>query len=276
MAPQKSTPATDNVAGFAPGNDPRQWSRFFAPLLESFTLVDGSCALYLRNWADPYGALSFVEQSLRLAAHLKPKQRAAITFYEHADARERAFLVQGALDCLRSPFAWGYYFAHARQIALPLPRYSLRRPVIWGTPLFNVAAASCPLDFLRLLRMHGASADQANKGGHTALHCAMLGRRSGFGIEEVIDYLLEQGVPIDARDEVGRSALHLAALRSMANACSLLIFRGADPSLGDKDGFRPTDYVPKGDSSGLRERLTQSALTRSLVIPTRSNARKRL
>jgi ankyrin repeat protein len=70
---------------------------------------------------------------------------------------------------------------------------------------------------------------------------------------EVVSYLLDAGARVDDRDDRGRTALMIAAEGSHAEIASLLLARGADPSLKDKAGKRAADLTVL---SSLRERLT--------------------
>jgi uncharacterized protein len=70
---------------------------------------------------------------------------------------------------------------------------------------------------------------------------------------EVVSYLLDAGAHIDDRDDRGRTALMIAAEGGHAEVASLLLARGADPSLKDKAGKRAADLTVL---SSLREQLT--------------------
>jgi ankyrin repeat protein len=70
---------------------------------------------------------------------------------------------------------------------------------------------------------------------------------------KVVSYLLDAGAHIDDRDDRGRTALMIAAEGGHAEVASLLLARGADPSLKDKAGKRAADLTVL---SSLREQLT--------------------
>ena len=70
---------------------------------------------------------------------------------------------------------------------------------------------------------------------------------------KVVSYLLDAGAQIDDRDARGRTALMIAAEGGRAEIASLLLSRGADPSLKDKAGKRAADLTVL---TSLRERLT--------------------
>ena len=66
-------------------------------------------------------------------------------------------------------------------------------------------------------------------------------------------HLLDLGARIDERDARGRTALMIAAEGGHAGIADLLLARGADPALKDKDGKRAADLTVQ---TLLRERLT--------------------
>ncbi len=72
-------------------------------------------------------------------------------------------------------------------------------------------------------------------------------------VVKVVAYLLDSGAHIDDRDARGRTALMIAAEGGRAEVASLLLARGADPSLKDKAGKRAADLTVL---TSLRERLT--------------------
>ena len=69
---------------------------------------------------------------------------------------------------------------------------------------------------------------------------------------KVVSYLLNSGAHIDDRDTRGRTALMIAAEGGHAEIASLLLVRGADPSLKDNAGKRAADLT---SLSLLRDRL---------------------
>jgi hypothetical protein len=51
--------------------------------------------------------------------------------------------------------------------------------------------------------------------------------------------LLDQGVAVDARDELGRTPLMLAVMQDRLEVVRLLLTRGADPNAADNTGRTP-------------------------------------
>jgi ankyrin repeat protein len=70
---------------------------------------------------------------------------------------------------------------------------------------------------------------------------------------QIVTFLLDAGAHVDDRDDRGRTALMIAAEGGHAEIASLLLARGADPTLKDKAGKRAADLTVL---SSLRERLT--------------------
>jgi ankyrin repeat protein len=71
-------------------------------------------------------------------------------------------------------------------------------------------------------------------------------------VVKVVTFLLDGGAHIDDRDARGRTALMIAAEGGRAEVVTLLLARGADPSLRDNAGKRAADLTAL---TALRERL---------------------
>jgi Ankyrin repeats (many copies) len=59
--------------------------------------------------------------------------------------------------------------------------------------------------------------------------------------------LLDQGAPLDARDEHGRTALMRAVRQNKLKVVRLLLDRGADPNLPDNSGSTPLQQAKRGN-----------------------------
>lgn len=100
-------------------------------------------------------------------------------------------------------------------------------------PLFMVAAANVSRDALALLVEKGAD-PLVSIDGETALHRAMLNERTAVGNAE---FLLEKGVDIQSRDQMGWNALDKAALDNLVEATRFLLSKGAKANAVDNRGL---------------------------------------
>jgi hypothetical protein len=72
-----------------------------------------------------------------------------------------------------------------------------------------------------------------------------------------IALLLDQGAVLDARDELGRTALMLAVMRNRPDVARLLLDRGADPNVADNSGHSPLQQAKQahlGEMAAMLER----------------------
>ncbi len=77
--------------------------------------------------------------------------------------------------------------------------------------------------------------------GWTALHYATKSHKPA-----IVKLLLDQGARIDARARDSKTPLHLAAIYSDLPVTELLLKRGADPNLADKQGRTAIMYAKRG------------------------------
>jgi ankyrin repeat protein/cell wall assembly regulator SMI1 len=100
----------------------------------------------------------------------------------------------------------------------------------------------------RLMQGYGLDPNERMPDGGTLLHnlFEMTSVRAAFEDEvAMLDLLLSLGLPVNAQDNQGRTMLHKAAERTeVVDDIALLLDRGADRLVRDKDGKRPVDLVP--------------------------------
>lgn len=74
--------------------------------------------------------------------------------------------------------------------------------------------------------------DHKDDQGHTCLQWAALNNRVN-----IVSYLLEEGVAVDAQDPTGQTALHWAAVRGSLESVETLLRGGANPAIEDSKGY---------------------------------------
>lgn len=80
---------------------------------------------------------------------------------------------------------------------------------------------------------------------------------SASGDTAQIALLLDQGAVLDARDELGRTALMLAVMQNRLDVARLLLDRGADPNVADNSGHSPLQQAKQahlGEMAAMLER----------------------
>lgn len=109
---------------------------------------------------------------------------------------------------------------------------------IGATPLW-LAASQGRADLVRLLAANGAHV-RTDKDGTSALVEA-VGNNEGRSLETV-KALVELGADVNARDEVGNTAVHAAAYRGFASIVQVLADAGANLALRNRNGQTPLGY----------------------------------
>lgn len=103
------------------------------------------------------------------------------------------------------------------------------------TPLHE-AAQTGNIEIARLLLDAGASLTASSRGG---LYRYPIHAASGAAIL----YLAERGADLNARDEIGRTPLHLWAMGNSVEEVQILLQAGVDPYPLDNEGKSPLDYL---------------------------------
>ncbi len=129
------------------------------------------------------------------------------------------------------------------------------------TPLHSAARAG-QRDIVELLVAKGANVNAKNDAGQTALDLALnQGRKDvgellvakGAAVSSIqaaarlgdlakVKAFLEQGIDVNAKDENGRTALHIAAQNKHQDIVELLLSNGADVHAKEKNGYTPLFY----------------------------------
>lgn len=105
-----------------------------------------------------------------------------------------------------------------------------------GETVLHKAAQTNHVAMVNLFLAQGASINARNNEGATPLHVAAIG-----GSGEVIEALLSnRAIDINAKDEEGNTPLHWAANHHDEVSFNLLVSYGADRTIVNNEGARPT------------------------------------
>ncbi|KAM4624549.1 poly [ADP-ribose] polymerase tankyrase-2 [Polymixia lowei] len=111
-----------------------------------------------------------------------------------------------------------------------------------STPL-HFAAGYNRLAVVEFLLQHGADVHAKDKGGLVPLHNAC-----SYGHYEVAELLVLHGAVVNVADLWKFTPLHEAAAKGKYEICKLLLQHGADPTRKNRDGNTPLDLVKDADT----------------------------
>ncbi|KAK1164586.1 poly [ADP-ribose] polymerase tankyrase-2-like isoform X3 [Acipenser oxyrinchus oxyrinchus] len=111
-----------------------------------------------------------------------------------------------------------------------------------STPL-HFAAGYNRVAVVEYLLQHGADVHAKDKGGLVPLHNAC-----SYGHYEVAELLVTHGAVVNVADLWKFTPLHEAAAKGKYEICKLLLQHGADPTKKNRDGNTPLDLVKDGDT----------------------------
>ncbi|XP_014034742.2 poly [ADP-ribose] polymerase tankyrase-2 isoform X1 [Salmo salar] len=115
-----------------------------------------------------------------------------------------------------------------------------------STPL-HFAAGFGRRDVVDYLLQNGANVHARDEGGLVSLHNAC-----SFGHSEVVNLLLRHGADANSRDNWSYTPLHEAAIKGKSEVCIVLLQHGAEPTIRNTDGRTALD---------LAEASTKAVLT---------------
>jgi len=121
----------------------------------------------------------------------------------------------------------------------------------YGTSPMLVAASSRPpcWHIVAYLIERGADVRKKTPSKHTLLHMAAADGAENIGWEpeaeqgELAEKLIEAGVPLNAKDESGQTALHVAVLAGDVGTVRVLLKHGANIEARDSNGHTPLHYA---------------------------------
>ncbi len=144
--------------------------------------------------------------------------------------------------------------------------FDINAPTASGSTYLHDAALKGQTKAVQLLLDRGANIEAVNSSGGTPLHDAALG-----GSSDVMRILLDHGAAVNARDtESAATPLMLAASLARTSAISLLLARGADPSLRDRQGHSALDRAHQTDDRQSIQMLkSASAKTGRQILSAR-------
>ena len=97
-----------------------------------------------------------------------------------------------------------------------------------------------------------------------------LHRACVSGQKEMVQKLVESGMNVNAKDEKGRTCLHLAVIMRYADLAKYLVYNRADPHIKDDSGKSAMDYAHPWLQGEMKEILNQrcraEAVTGGLVL----------
>uniref|UniRef100_A0A673NBU5 Poly [ADP-ribose] polymerase n=1 Tax=Sinocyclocheilus rhinocerous TaxID=307959 RepID=A0A673NBU5_9TELE len=127
-----------------------------------------------------------------------------------------------------------------------------------STPL-HFAAGFGRRDVVDYLLQHGANVHARDDGGLISLHNAC-----SFGHAEVVNLLLQHGADANSRDNWNYTPLHEAAIKGKIDVCIVLLQHGAEPTIRNTDGRTALDLAEPSTKAVLtgdyrKDELLESA-----------------
>ncbi len=101
----------------------------------------------------------------------------------------------------------------------------------WGRTALDVAVLKGDLGLARLLRSCGAAFSKAGDQTNSTLCLAVQG-----GDVAIVQWLVEQGCPVDSKNFLGETALHVATTQGSVEIMRALLDLGADPTATGRYG----------------------------------------
>ncbi|XP_023698133.1 poly [ADP-ribose] polymerase tankyrase-2 isoform X2 [Paramormyrops kingsleyae] len=126
-----------------------------------------------------------------------------------------------------------------------------------STPL-HFAAGFGRRDVVEYLLQNGANVHARDDGGLISLHNAC-----SFGHAEVVSLLLHHGADANSKDNWNYTPLHEAAIKGKIDVCIVLLQHGADPTIRNTDGRTPLDLAEPSTKAVLNGEYRKDDLLES-------------
>ena len=137
----------------------------------------------------------------------------------------------------------------------------LDRPVTYdGRPALMIASKWGHLDIVEYLLNKGANVDARNEDGDTSLLCAAAESNC-----DIIQFLIGRNADIDAQNIDGNSAIILASYYGHEECCMILLSAGCNPTLRDTSGSSALDVAKQKSHTSLVELLEYSVNNNSHI-----------
>ncbi|KAL7305478.1 hypothetical protein TKK_0002215 [Trichogramma kaykai] len=152
-------------------------------------------------------------------------------------------------------------FGHDPNITLPMN----------GELLLHVALKKKEREIVEILLKKGANPNLAGKSGYRALHIICQDNSDDDHSAKMLFELSQKYHPllVDAQDELGHSALHLALCYGNNKLVEFLLKIGADSSLVNKNGLTPRHSTSGGHHELMKVLRTTNELHQSVQIDAR-------
>ncbi len=118
---------------------------------------------------------------------------------------------------------------------------TLDDPDAGGRTALSFAAANGHVDIVRYLIANGAAVDRADTQQRTPLFHAVAGNHV-----DMAGVLLDHGANVNARDQFGDTPLIMACSKGNSELATLLLQRGADPAIKDQEGRTARERAAPG------------------------------
>ncbi|KAL8878727.1 MAG: hypothetical protein Q9198_003528, partial [Flavoplaca austrocitrina] len=150
-----------------------------------------------------------------------------------------------------------------------------------NTPIHG-AALSGEHEMIEILVDHGTDPTAQNDAGESGPHAFLRSEYPNYWMPPLVPLLVRCGVPVNAPDAEGKTALHIAAHRGLDSPVEFLMEHGADSSRKDHKGFTPLETAGIAGNEKLVEQMLEHLaipcsphLTRLLVGSRLRNAVKK-